>query len=98
MNVTHLKISQAMILAIIHQIGAIVVAFGIIDNQTAGVVITASVGVVNAAFLIANAIHAHAAAGVKAAAAQTAPPRIVSVGGGSIASGPTPPPTGGTAA
>lgn len=75
MRLTHLKPNQALIVAIIHQLGAIVVGFGIIDNQTAGVVIAAAVAAVNVGYLIANGIHAHAAASVKAAAIQ-APPAV----------------------
>lgn len=51
----------AAIIAAVTQIVALVVAFGVIDNTTAGIVISAATATVNAAFLIANAMHAHTA-------------------------------------
>lgn len=58
---------QSAVIAAVSQIVGVIVAFGIIDSNSAGIVITASISVVNAAFLVASAIHAHSAAIVKAA-------------------------------
>lgn len=55
---------QAAVIALVNQIVALVVGFGIIDNARAGAVIAASVAAVNVAFLIAQSIHANAQAKV----------------------------------
>lgn len=50
---------QAAIVAAITQAVALVVAFGVINNTTAGVIISASAAVVNAAFVVGQAIENH---------------------------------------
>ena len=51
---------QAAIVAAITQAVALIVAFGVINNTTAGVIISCASAVVNAAFVIGNALEQHA--------------------------------------
>lgn len=50
---------QAAVIAAVTQIVALIVAFGVVNSQTAGVLIAACVSVVNAGFLVANSIENH---------------------------------------
>lgn len=52
-----MTITQSAIIAAVTQIVALVVSFGVINSIEAGAIISASSAVVNAAFLIAAAIH-----------------------------------------
>jgi hypothetical protein len=50
---------QAAVVAAITQAIALLVAFAVINSTQAGVIVATTVAVVNAAFLIANAIENH---------------------------------------
>lgn len=66
---THLPVTQSSILALIAQIAAFVAGFGVVNSIQEGVIITVTTAVVNAAFLISNALHHQAHAKVVAAGA-----------------------------
>lgn len=57
-----LSITQSAIIAAVTQIVALVVGFGIVDSTVAGEIVAASTAVVNAAFILGNALHVLAAA------------------------------------
>jgi hypothetical protein len=50
---------QAAVIAAVTQAIALLVAFAVINSTQAGVIVATTVAVVNAAFLIANAIENH---------------------------------------
>jgi hypothetical protein len=54
----HYSITQTGVAAVVAQIIALVAGFGIIDNTTAGILISASTAVIAAVFVIINAVHA----------------------------------------
>lgn len=58
---------QAFILAIVAQAVTLVVSFGVLSSTEAGVISSAAVALINAAFLLAHSVHANAAAKVKVA-------------------------------
>ena len=58
---------QAGIITAVTQMIALVVGFGVLNSTVEGVVVSAATALVNVAFLIANGLHAQAAA-TKAAA------------------------------
>lgn len=51
---------QAAIIAAVAQIVALLVSFAVVNSTEAGVIISSSTAVVNAAFLIATALHSAA--------------------------------------
>lgn len=57
---------QSAIIAALTQAVALVVAFGVINNTTAGVVISCATAVVNAAFVVGTALVEHAKIGAAA--------------------------------
>ncbi len=63
---------QAAIAALVVDVGAVVVGFGVLNNATAGIVETAVIGVATLGFVIANALHHNANATVAAAKAKAA--------------------------
>lgn len=57
MKSTHLPVTQAALVAVVTQIISFVAAFGLVSSQKEGFIIAAATAFVNAAFLIANALH-----------------------------------------
>jgi hypothetical protein len=55
----NLSTFQAAIIAAISQIAALLVSFAIINSTEAGVITSASMAIVNAAFVVGNAIENH---------------------------------------
>lgn len=62
----NLHVTQAHLIALVSQAVALIVGFGIVNNTTAAIWANAAIGAINAAFLIANSIHALAHAQVAA--------------------------------
>jgi hypothetical protein len=58
---------QAAILAVVGEIGVVAVSYGWISNTQLAPIVSAIGGLVAIAFIIANSVHAHAAATVTAA-------------------------------
>lgn len=54
---SHVKISTAAAIALIHEIAGLAVGLGVLNGSTQGLVVTAAVSAVNVGGLIANAIH-----------------------------------------
>lgn len=53
----HFSITQSGVIALIAQLASFVAGFGIISSTDKGLILVAATAAVNAAFLIANAVH-----------------------------------------
>jgi hypothetical protein len=55
----NLSTIQTAVIAAVSQILSLVVAFGVMDSVTEGIVVSATTALVNAAFVVANAVENH---------------------------------------
>lgn len=62
--VSHVKITTAWLIALVHEVAGLATGLGVLHGNTAGLVVTAAVSAVNAGGLIANAVHALAGSNV----------------------------------
>ncbi len=60
MHIPHFTISQAALMALVSQLIAFAVSFGLLSSSVAQAALAGSAALVNAAFLFANSIHAFA--------------------------------------
>lgn len=91
------NVTQAQIVALLQQIIAPIVAFGVIDNKTAAVVITAASAVVTISLILGDAIIRHGRANAVAHVASLDLAQLAAAGGpaavnntAKAASGPAP--------